>query len=106
METRSMISFDWALKRLLRSKSNFEVLEGFLSELLRRKIIIRHIGESEGNREDETDKSNRKPSSTSKLDLLRSRRFNAQSNEIMLRVSIKNLSGFYQMQRYNAFSKQ
>ena len=32
--TRSMISFDWAMKRLLRNKANFEVLEGFLSELL------------------------------------------------------------------------
>ena len=39
--TRSMISFDWAMKRLLRNKANFEVLEGFLSELLRRKIIIK-----------------------------------------------------------------
>ena len=44
MTTRSMISFDWAMKRLLRQKANFEVLEGFLSELLRRKIIIKHIG--------------------------------------------------------------
>jgi len=24
---RSMISFDWAMKRLLRNKANFEVLE-------------------------------------------------------------------------------
>ena len=38
--TCSMISFDWAMKRLLRNKANFEVLEGFLSELLRRRIII------------------------------------------------------------------
>ena len=59
MKTRSMISFDWAMKRLLRQKANFEVLEGFLSELLRRKIIIKHIGESESNKEDEDDKSNR-----------------------------------------------
>jgi predicted transposase/invertase (TIGR01784 family) len=53
-----MISFDWAMKRLLRNKANFEVLEGFLSELLHRKIIIKHIGESEGNKEEEDDKSN------------------------------------------------
>ena len=59
METRSMISFDWAMKRLLRQKANFEVLEGFLSELLRRKIVIKHIGEGEGNKEDENDKWNR-----------------------------------------------
>jgi len=59
METRSMISFDWAIKRLLRQKANFGILEGFLSELLRRKIIIKSIGESEGNRTNEYDKSNR-----------------------------------------------
>ena len=59
METRSMISFDWAMKRLLRSKANFEVLEGFLSELLRRKIKIKSISESEGNKSDKEDKYNR-----------------------------------------------
>ena len=59
MKTRNMISFDWAMKRLLRNKANFEVLEGFLSELLSRKIIIRHIGESEGNKTGKDDKTNR-----------------------------------------------
>jgi predicted transposase/invertase (TIGR01784 family) len=54
-----MMSFDWAMKRLLRNKANFEVLEGFLSELLRRKIIIKYIGESEGNMTDKDDKFNR-----------------------------------------------
>ena len=56
---RSLISFDWAMKRLLRQKANFEILEGFLSELLHRKIIIKNIGESEGNKSDEDDKSNK-----------------------------------------------
>jgi predicted transposase/invertase (TIGR01784 family) len=56
--TRSMISFDWAMKRLLRNKANFEVLEGFLSELLRRKIIIRSILESESNPTRKDDKTN------------------------------------------------
>jgi hypothetical protein len=42
-KTRSMISFDWAMKRLLRSKANFEVLEGFLSVLLCREIKIKNI---------------------------------------------------------------
>ncbi|MBF8274793.1 MAG: hypothetical protein HW380_3898 [Magnetococcales bacterium] len=32
MKQRQLISFDWDLKRLLSSKANFEVLEGFLSE--------------------------------------------------------------------------
>ena len=30
MKQRRLISFDYALKRLLRSKANFEILEGFL----------------------------------------------------------------------------
>jgi predicted transposase/invertase (TIGR01784 family) len=57
--TRSMISFDWAMKRLLRQKANFEVLEGFLSELLSRKTIIKNIGESEGNQTDKDRKINK-----------------------------------------------
>ena len=56
---RSMISFDWAMKRLLRQKANFEVLEGFLSELLRRKVIIKSIGDSETNQEEKDDRYNR-----------------------------------------------
>ncbi len=32
---RKLVSFDWAVKRLLRSKVNFVVLEGLLSELLK-----------------------------------------------------------------------
>jgi len=48
MSARSMISFDWAMKRLLRNKANFEVFEGFLSELLRRQIIIWNGTEQEG----------------------------------------------------------
>lgn len=31
------VRFDWAMKRLLRHKSNFVVLEGFLSSLLGEK---------------------------------------------------------------------
>ena len=27
MKTRNMVSFDWAMKRLLRNKANFEVLD-------------------------------------------------------------------------------
>lgn len=54
-----MISFDWAMKKLLRSKANFEILEGFLSELLKDSIHILEILESEGNKEDRRDKFNR-----------------------------------------------
>ncbi|MBF0180463.1 MAG: Rpn family recombination-promoting nuclease/putative transposase [Magnetococcales bacterium] len=59
MKQRRLISFDWALKRLLRSKANFGVLEGFLSELLATDIQIIDILESESNKEDAFDKFNR-----------------------------------------------
>ncbi len=42
-------SLDWALKRLLRSKANFGILDGFLGELLRDHIEIVEILESEAN---------------------------------------------------------
>ena len=53
------IRFDWAIKRLLRNKANFGVLEGLLTVLLGRKIRIIDILESEGNQQDENDKFNR-----------------------------------------------
>ncbi|MCI5225590.1 MAG: Rpn family recombination-promoting nuclease/putative transposase [Candidatus Electrothrix sp. AX2] len=59
MSKRKLISFDWAMKKLLRSKANFEILEGFLSELLKDSIHILEILESEGNKEDRRDKFNR-----------------------------------------------
>jgi predicted transposase/invertase (TIGR01784 family) len=57
--TKKLISFDWAIKRLLRNKANFVVLEGFLSELLFDNIKIEQILESEGNQETDDDKFNR-----------------------------------------------
>jgi predicted transposase/invertase (TIGR01784 family) len=57
--TKKLIRFDWAIKRLLRNKANFVVLEGFLSELLFEDIKIEKILESEGNQESEEDKYNR-----------------------------------------------
>lgn len=56
---RTLISFDWALKRLLRNKANFVILEGFLSELLKQDIEILNLLESEGNAEEEAQKINR-----------------------------------------------
>lgn len=32
---RQFVSFDWAMKKLLRSRANFGVLNGFLSELMK-----------------------------------------------------------------------
>ena len=52
------IRFDWAMKRLLRQKANFVVLEGFLSELIKQDVTITEILESAGNKEDENDKYN------------------------------------------------
>ncbi|CAK8712345.1 PD-(D/E)XK nuclease family transposase [Candidatus Electrothrix gigas] len=59
MAQRKLISFDWAMKKLLRSKANFEILEGFLSELLMEDVTILEILESESNQEDVRDKFNR-----------------------------------------------
>ena len=59
MSKRKLISFDWAMKKLLRSKANFEILEGFLSELLNDSIRILEILESESNKEEYRDKFNR-----------------------------------------------
>jgi len=56
---RKLISFDWAIKRILRSKANFEILEGFLSELLKEDIKIIEILESESNQDSLSDKFNR-----------------------------------------------
>lgn len=57
-KNRKLISFDWAIKRILRSKANFEILEGFLSELLKEDIEILEILESESNKDARYDKSN------------------------------------------------
>ena len=54
-----LVRFDWAVKHLLRNKANFDVLEGFLSELLKTDIIIEEVIESEGNKNHAKDKYNR-----------------------------------------------
>lgn len=53
------IRFDWAIKRLLRQKANFGVLEGFLSVLLDEKVEIIELLESESNQQTIDDKFNR-----------------------------------------------
>lgn len=54
-----LVRFDWAMKHLLRNKANFDILEGFLSELLMTQIKIDSILESESNKNNKEDKSNR-----------------------------------------------
>ena len=53
------IRFDWAMRRLLRDKANFGVLEGFLTTLLGKRIKIQKLLESESNQEDKDDKQDR-----------------------------------------------
>jgi len=57
--SKKLIRFDWAIKRILRNKANFIVLEGFLSELLFDNIKIEYILESESNQETADEKFNR-----------------------------------------------
>ncbi|MCI5207743.1 MAG: hypothetical protein D3910_02870 [Candidatus Electrothrix sp. ATG2] len=58
-QTGKPISFDWAMKTILRREENFDILEGFLSELLKDDIRIEGILKSEGNQEEQQDKFNR-----------------------------------------------
>ncbi len=57
--TKSHIRFDWAAKKILRSKANFGILEGFLSELFGEDVKIKSLLSEEGNKENHDDKSNR-----------------------------------------------
>ena len=56
---KKLVRFDWAMKRLLRHKANFDILEGFLTELLGEEVTIKQILDSESNKETEDDKHNR-----------------------------------------------
>ncbi|SHO81558.1 hypothetical protein MNB_SV-15-1137 [hydrothermal vent metagenome] len=56
---RKLVSFDWAMKKILRQKANFVILEGFLSELLKFDVKIEEILESEANQDTQDDKFNR-----------------------------------------------
>lgn len=53
------IRFDWAAKRMLRDKANFGVLEGLITVLLKEKVTIEEILESEANQDYLDDKFNR-----------------------------------------------
>lgn len=59
MINEKYIRFDWAVKRMLRDKANFDVLEGLITVLLGEKITIEEILESEGNQDAVDDKFNR-----------------------------------------------
>ncbi len=57
--SRKLISFDYAMKYILRQKDNFDILEGFLSALLEDDITILELLESETNKVDTISKLGR-----------------------------------------------
>ncbi len=59
MDDKRIIRFDYAMKRMLRDKANFAILEGLIQVLTGRKLRIVEILESEGNQYDKDDKYNR-----------------------------------------------
>ena len=76
-DERTLVSFDWAMKHILRDKANFDVLEGFLSALLNDEIRVLSLLESEANQQHELDKYNR-------VDLL-----TVDSNEQILLIELQ-----------------
>jgi predicted transposase/invertase (TIGR01784 family) len=56
---RTLMSFEYAMKDVLRNKANFGVLSGLLSELLKQDIVVEELLESESNRDSKDGKSNK-----------------------------------------------
>ena len=81
------IRFDWAIKRLLRQKANFDVLEGFLTVFVGEEVKIVEILESEGNQQTPDDKFNR-------VDI----KARNSKGEIIL-VEVQNTSELYYLER-------
>lgn len=80
-----LIRFDWAIKRLLRDKANFSVLEGFLSAVLNEDVTVVNLLESESNQEDSFDKFNR-------VDLLVE---NSRKELLLIEVQVKSEYDFF-----------
>ncbi|MDR3267488.1 MAG: PD-(D/E)XK nuclease family transposase [Tannerella sp.] len=59
MKKINYIRFDWAIKRLLRQKANYDILEGFLSTVLNEDIRIKRILDEEGKIDSVDDRINR-----------------------------------------------
>ena len=59
MEKDYLVRFDFAIKKLLRNKANFAILEGFIEVFLGKKCKIQEILESESNQDFSDDKFNR-----------------------------------------------
>lgn len=86
MEDR-YIRFDWAMKRMLRDKANFAVLEGLLTVLLNEQIHIVEILDSESNQQSYDDKFNR-------VDIMAK-----NSKEELIIVEIQNTREMYYLER-------
>lgn len=86
MSINNYIRFDWAMKRMLRDKANFSVLEGLLTTLLNEEIKIVHLLESESNQEEEYDKYNR-------VDMLAE---NSKKELILIEVQNNNEYAYFQ----------
>ena len=86
------IRFDWAIKRLLRDKANFAVLEGFLTTLLGMRLTISRLLESEGNQESEYSKFNR-------VDLLAE---NTEGELFLIEVQNNNEYAYFQRMLFGA----
>jgi predicted transposase/invertase (TIGR01784 family) len=56
---KKLVRFDWAIKNLLRDKANFDILEGFLSAILREEISVIEILVRSSNQSDFDKKVNR-----------------------------------------------
>ncbi len=90
MYNKNLIRFDWAIKRLLRNKADFSVLEGFLSELLKEKITIENVLESEGNQQTDSDKFNR-------VDILVK---NSKGELVLVEIQNQNEFDYFQRMTY------
>ena len=87
-----LIRFDWAIKKLLRNKANFDILEGFLSAILHEDVTVVKLLESESNQDDEADKFNR-------VDLLVE---NSQQELILIEVQVEPEYDFFHRMAYGA----
>ncbi len=59
IDNTRIVRFDWAAKRMLRDKANFDVLEGLVTVLQGETVHIVELLESESNQDDPFDKFNR-----------------------------------------------
>jgi hypothetical protein len=59
MDDRKLITFDYAIKYLLRGKDSYDLLGGFLSELMSRHVVVDSLLGEETNKIDKEEKINR-----------------------------------------------